>query len=189
MSINYNDAMDLFKSILDGHSTQYNGLHPFQQERARQYEEAVQHACDHLELAEVYAGRRWLSQACIDAVMRSDEWLSRNWSERPKRYYMFDRVELGQRPFPDLVTVPSFETTRTLLVLVSYKEVNDKGYGDLGTADYYSVGLYDSAMQAEEAGLNLSRAVKFFLKVLPDLTSNQVNAEVQAGRWSDKPDF
>lgn len=188
MSTNSNQVMDLFKWALNGLETQYAGLHTFHQDRARQYESVIQDAANQLEPAEIYVARPWILRASIDAVIKNDEWVDRGWSARPQKFYPFDRVELGHVPMPELVTIPSFTSTNTLVILTNFCEVNDRGYGDHATATYYSIaGVRDSAQDAEDFARNFVRAVRFVTTILPSL--NAEVGEARPGAWRDTPDF
>ena len=187
---NVNAVMDLFKFVLDGDVTEFDALHPFQQERARQYQSVIQEAADHLENAENYASARWLRRAQIDAVVRSDEWMDRGWTARPTVGYMFDRVELGSVPKPSLLTVPSTKSANAIVVMVCYKDVNDRGYGDLASASFYAVKPPAPTEECEQFMASLAKAVRFFYYTLPTLNENGgVRGEARLAAYDDSPDF
>lgn len=187
---NPNAVIELFKFVLDGDVTEFDALHPFQQERARQHQSVVQEAADHLENAENYASARWLRRAAIDAVIGSNEWQDRGWTARPTVAYMFDRVELGNVPKPSLLTVPSTKSENAIVVMVCYKDINDRGYGDLASASFYAVKPPAFTNECEQFMKSLAKAVRFFYYTLPTLNENGgVRGEAQLSAYDDSPDY
>ena len=181
-------TQDLFKQMLAGDSSEWAMLTPFDQDQARKAQSIVQAAFNEYGLAEELVGRAWLVRACYDA--HQADWDLRGWSAQPRKSYPFDRVERGERPFPHLLTIPSTTSTNTLVVMVAYQEVNFRGYGDLGTAQFYSLGLHPSADAAEQAMRELTQAIRFLLNDVPRLTGRGERAESRgSGRWDDAPDF
>lgn len=184
-------AMDIFTSIVKGHSTEFSGLHPFIQEQARKFESKVAEAATYFENAETVIARPWLVKAYFDGVQNNENWRDSGWSAKPKRQYVFERVELGSLPHPELLTIPSPTSTRTMLVMVAFNQVNRKGFGEPRSADYFSIGTYDTADEAEQAMWELSEAIKFLMYDLPSELSrlDEVAEKKDGGRWSDMPDF
>lgn len=184
-------AMELFTSIIKGHETEYNGLHPFLQDQARKYQSVVAEAVTYFENAETVIARTWLVKAYFDGVQNNENWRDSGWSAKPKRQYVFERAELGALPKPELLTIPSPTSTRTMLIMVAFKQVNRKGYGEPRSADYFTLGTYDSADEAEQAMWELSEAIKFLMYDLPNELSrlDEVAERKDGGRWSDMPDF
>ena len=181
-------VMDLFKQMLEGNATEYSMLTPFDQDKARQAQSIVGSAFAEYGLAEELVGRAWLVRACYDA--HQADWDLRGWSAQPSKFYPFDRVERGERPFPHLLTIPSTTSTNTLVVMVVFRDTNFRGYGDLDTAQFYSLGLHPSADAAEFEARQLTQAIRFLLNDLPRLTGRGERAESRgSGRWTDAPDF
>jgi hypothetical protein len=185
------EAFELFSSMLKGHETEFHGLHPFLQEQARKYQSVVAEAGTHFENAEVMISRAWLVKAYFDGVQNNENWKDSGWSAKPKRQYVFERAELGSLPKPELLTIPSPTTANTMLCMVAFKQVNRKGFGEPRSADFFQLGMYDSADEAEFAMWELSEAIKFLMYDLPSELSrlDEVAEKKDGGRWSDTPDF
>ena len=184
-------AMEIFTSIVKGHPTEFDGLHPFIQEQARKFEATVAEAVTYFENAETVISRKWLVTAYFDGVKNNEDWMDSGWSAKPKRQYVFERGDRGSLPKPELLTIPSPTSTRTMLVMVAFNQVNRKGFGEPRSADYFSLGMYDTADEAEQAMWQLSEAIKFLMYDLPNELSrlDEVAEKKDGGQWSDQPDF
>jgi hypothetical protein len=185
-----NLAYDMFKQMLAGHDTEWAMLNPFEQDLARQAQSIVQEAFNEWGLAEEQYGveREWLVKAFFDA--HNADWNTRGWSEQPKKFYIFKRAEHGQLPLPFLMTFPSHKTTNVKVILVCFKDVTFKGYGDLDTAQFISLGQHPSAFLAESNTKTLVQAMQYLLNDVPRLTGRGERAEARASvHWDSAPDF
>lgn len=181
----------MFKQLLDGHTTEYASLHPFHQEQARKYQSVVAQIATHFVNAETTIARTWLIAAHWDAVKKNEDWVETGWSAKPRMFYMFPREDIGTVSKPALLTIPSPSSTRTMVCLVSYKQVNRKGFSDFNSADFYECMMCDSAEEAETFAYEACQAVRFLLEDLPELVAHgdEVAEKKNGGVWTDKPDF
>lgn len=166
------DAIAMLKDALSGHPTEYAFLSTFDQQLAAKAQSVVQRAVNEFGNAEELVDRSFLRKAFFDAVDRKNLWASdapgTTWSAKPTLYYPFERVERGSRPQPLLMTVPSFTTTNTVVVMLAFRDVNFQGYGELSTADFFQVSeIFPSAQAAEDFARELSGSLKFLTLTLP----------------------
>lgn len=186
------EAIEMLKSMVNGDPTEFGMLPPFDQELARKAQSVGQRAFNEYGNAEVLVARSWLRKAFFDALNRTGEWAVTGWTAQPQLSYPFERVERGSRPMPVLMTVPSTKSSNTVVVMVCFRDVNFQGYGELATADFYTVSeVFPSAQEAEDFQRELTNAIKYWCYKLPALVArNAQRAEAtQASAWSDAPDF
>jgi len=190
------DAMDMFRSMLAGDATEYSFLPTFDQDLARKSQSIIQRAFNEFGNAEELVARTWLRKAFFDALDRSGAWATTNtgapaWSAQPQLFYPMERVERGARPNPVLMTVPSMKTTNAFVAMISFRDVNFQGYGELATASFNTVSeVFGSAQAAEDFARELAGAIKYSIYTLPALVSrNAQRGEVTTVGYTDAPDF
>lgn len=185
-----NGIKDMLLSVLSGHETEFDGLLPFQQDLARKAQSTVAEALAEFANAEETIARSWLIRAYFDAISKRDPngWTER-WSARPKLTYVFPYEPGSMNPV--LLTIPSPTTTNTLCVMVGFRRLTWEGLPEVATADFFQIGLYDSAVEAEDRMRDLASALKHLIFRVPELMAQdgQRSERGDGLRWDDTPDF
>lgn len=123
------------------------------------------------------------NQPIIDAffamkMKKTDE--LENMGYTPKITYLGAPVDMWEIPASFLMTVGSSTSPKAATVLVQYTDVNDKGFGDLASAEFTVDHVWDTLELAEERLVRVYRAISTVKTVVKEHERANGEARVKA---------
>lgn len=149
---------------LGGHETEFLGLHPRQQAALAEARSVMAEleagiTDNHISQIGITSAREGVSDVYFAAIDKTGR-KANELGYTPALVYMGEAVDLYEVPNGMLLTVGSQTSARCAVVMVTFHDVNESGYGDWNTALCDLVGIYADLDAAKAELVRFAKALR-----------------------------
>lgn len=170
-----------------GHSTEFNGLAPHQQNMLEQARSVIESLGDDPTVVLGQPDGRKLVKyyfAAIDQTGAKAQEMGM--SSIPEIAFLGNPVDKGEVPGPVMFTIEGKRTRQVAVVYIRYNKADAwSGYGDLYTADWYVDKMCDDFDQAKARVQEMAQAVRILKQAARDIQ----RAQARVNDTADDIDF